>query len=256
LPTRPDHFLGDLPQDIEWQAWRMLSDIAGELREEFERLTAEGKGFSEAALDILRVLERVTREVEELEAKLRRQEPIPVTPPLPAPMAAPTMTRDEARMAEFMERAREDLRRLAEQVQAGLMPTQEAIRLLFQWRSQVNSLGGPLGGLINLNTEQLSLYNALNEALQRWIDSLQETPTRLEQIREDMERALSVGRAVEEEIARATGVRFDPIAYEMEVLARTIREMYEATGEITPEMEQMLLNLSRLSREHEALTTK
>src|SRR5690606_35580832 len=155
LPTRPDHFLGDLPQDIEWQAWRMLSDIAGELREEFERLTAEGKGFSEAALDILRLLERVTREIEELEAKLRRQEPIPVTPPLPAPMAAPTMTRDEARMAEFVERAREDLRRLAEQVQAGLMPTQEAIRLLFQWRAQMISLAGPLGGLINLNTEQL-----------------------------------------------------------------------------------------------------
>src|SRR5690606_38230595 len=116
------------------------------------------------------------------------QEPIPVTPPLPSPMAAPTITRDEARMAEFMERAREDLRRLAEQVQAGLMPTQEAIRLLFQWRAQMISLAGPLGGLINLNAEQLSLYNSLNEALKRWIESLQETPTRLEQIRADRDR--------------------------------------------------------------------
>src|SRR5690606_18181212 len=109
------------------------------------------------------------------------------------------------------------------------------------------------GSLASATDEQIQLYIQLTSAMEAWIESLKEAPSRLDEIRAEMERALGVGMAVEREIARATGVGFDPIAYEMAVLERAIREMYEATGEITAEMERLLYQLAALSREAEAL---
>src|SRR5690606_1020812 len=58
------------------------------------------------------------------------------------------------------------------------------------------------------------------------------------------------------EIARATGADFDPLAYEMAVLERAIRDMYEATGAITPEMQEWLERLRELGIAIELRTTQ
>src|SRR5690606_36688857 len=90
-------------------------------------------------------------------------------------------------------------------------------------------------------------------AMETWIESLKEAPSRLEEIRAEMERALGVGMAVEREIARATGADFDPLRYEIDVRLRAIRDMFDVTGELTEEMQELLLVVSALSREAEAL---
>src|SRR5690606_36795470 len=79
-------------------------------------------------------------------------------------------------------------------------------------------------------------------------------PSRLDQIRAQLEHSRGVGMAVEREIARATGADFDPLAFEMEALQRAIRDTIEETGAITPEVDQYIADLRRLAQEHQALT--
>ena len=130
---------------------------------------------------------------------------------------------------------------------ASLISMEDAIDQLLELRASLIALATEGGGsLAEANAEQLQLYIQLNAALEEWIESLEQAPSRLDQIREEMERALGVGMAVEWEIARATGADFDPIAYEMALLERAIRDMYEATGAITPEMQEWLERLREL----------
>src|SRR5690606_20463119 len=151
IPVTPDHFLGDLPEGVEWQAWRILSDIAGELREEFDRLVEDGEGFSDAALQILNAMIRLNAEVERLEEKLREvPETLRSVTELPTSQIPTVLPREDAIAREF--------RRLQLQVEADLVPIGEAVSTLHDLRAQLISLTQANGGLISANDEQLRLY--------------------------------------------------------------------------------------------------
>src|SRR5690606_32363195 len=169
-----------------------------------------------------------------------REAVAPPTPPLPEVLPAE-------------ERLRPQFERIRLLVEADLMPVEDAVAKLAALRAELIRMATQTGSLASATDEQIQLFIQLTSAMEAWIESLKEAPSRLDEIRAEMERALGVGMAVEREIARATGVGFDPIAYEMAVLERAIREMYEATGEITAEMERLLYQLAALSREAEAL---
>lgn len=139
---------------------------------------------------------------------------------------------------------------------AGLISIEDTLAGLHELRATLIQLAVEgAGSLAEASAEQLQLYVRLSDAIERWMESMETAPSRLDKIRAEMDRALGVGMAVERELARATGADFDPIAYEMDVLTRAIREMYDATGAITPEMEGLLRDLAALAREHEALAT-
>jgi len=149
------------------------------------------------------------------------------------------------------ERISRQFDRLRLLVEAELVPVEDAVSRLAELRAELVSMAAATGGLAGASDEVIRLFVELTAVMEDWIESLKEAPSRLDEIRAEMERALGVGMAVEREIARAMGADFDPIAYEMGVLERAIREMYEATGEITAEMERLLYQLAALSREAE-----
>src|SRR5690606_20693071 len=151
------------------------------------------------------------------------------------------------------ERVRRQFERIRLLVEADLMPVEDAVTRLAALRAELIRMATQTGSLASATDEQIQLYIQLTSAMEAWIESLKEATSRLYASRAVMERGMCVGMAVQREIARSTGVGFDPIAYEMAVLERAIRERYEATGEITAEMERLLYQLAALSREAEAL---
>src|SRR5690606_38185358 len=122
------------------------------------------------------------------------------------------------------ERVRRQFERIRLLVEADLMPVEDAVAKLAELRAELIRMATQTGSLASATDEQIQLFIQLTDAMEAWIEALKETPSRLEEIRAEMERALGVGMVVEREIARATGADFDPFAYEMAVLERAIRE--------------------------------
>jgi len=220
--------------DLSADSVEVLAERLEEVIAEIEKLNDGTNTYLSLLLEARRLLDRLR---EAMPAA-----PVPVTPDQAIPEVMP---REERISRQF------DRLRLL--VEAELVPVEEAVSRLAELRAELVSMAAATGGLAGASDEVIRLFIELTAVMEDWIESLQQAPSRLEEIRAAMERALGVGMAVEREIARATGVGFDPIAYEMAVLERAIREMYEATGEITAEMERLLYQLAALSREAEAL---
>ncbi len=230
---------------------RFLTGVAPveNLNDMAQELLARVEGLNDGTDTWLQLLQTAQAVAEQISDALPSMEA--VTPGRPSP-PSPMMTRDEARLQALLDQ----FGLLELRVDASLVPMQDAIGNLHELRAALIALvteGG--GSLAEANEEQLQLYIRLTSALDRWMDSLQALPTRLEEIRAEMQRSLGVGMAVEREITLATGGTFDPIAFEMGVLQSTLREMGSEVGTVTPEMEELARRLRELADEQENLAT-
>lgn len=242
----------------EYQSpFERLSHLAELFRLQLETGARPAEELAERVADILEQIESLNDGTVTYLATLREwqqlQERIQATMPARVPVTPPTLGRPEVLPGE--ERIARQFERLRLQVEANLVPVKDAVARLAELRAELIRMATQSGSLASATEEQIQLYIQLTSAMEAWIESLKEAPSRLDEIRAERDRALGVGMAVERELARATGADFDPIAYEMDVLTRAIREMYDATGAITPEMEDLLRDLAALAREHEALAT-
>lgn len=259
--SRLGHELRKAGEDLHLIEYRMpferLQRSARHLALQFEtgvRTAEQLAPIIDRALESIQALDDGTityletlRTWQQLQERIQAQLPGPLTPvTLPRPTTEPEVLPGEERIAR-------SFARLRLQFEADLVPVEEAVARLVELRSELIRMAAASGSLASASDEQIQLYIQLTSALDQWLSSLESVPTRLEQIRADMERALGVGMAVESEIARALGLDFDPITYEMDVLIRTLREMVAETGTVTPEMEELARQLRRLASENEHL---
>jgi len=170
---------------------------------------------------------------------------------LPQAISRETLPRQMPRPLVAEQALENELRRLELRVDAGLIPMEDALAALHRLRMQLIELTQASGGLYYANNEQLRLYNELTRAIDRLVESLETAPSRLDEIRAERGRALGIGMELERQL---TGIGFDPLSYQIDVLTQSIREMFAVTDAITPEMEELIWQVKILRMEQAALT--